>query len=62
MSERPFDSLSEEENTAVTALESGLSQALEIKVELALSPKRTKYFFFKADTFLDGDMMECDMS
>ncbi|KAH7177237.1 hypothetical protein DER46DRAFT_654492 [Fusarium sp. MPI-SDFR-AT-0072] len=62
MSERPVDILSEDESTAVTALENGLSQALEIKLELALSEKRINYFFFKPGTRFNGDMMECDIS
>ncbi|KAG5758897.1 hypothetical protein H9Q72_012980 [Fusarium xylarioides] len=63
MSERPYDSHSDAEKLAVTALEDdSLSQALRIKVQLGLSDKRIKYFFFKPGTLFDGAIMECDIS
>ncbi|SCB65988.1 unnamed protein product [Fusarium graminearum] len=53
--------LSEEEDKVVTDLENDLSRALSIKLELRLSLRRFKYFFFKPGTPFDPEMMECDL-
>ncbi|KAF5979193.1 hypothetical protein FBULB1_5836 [Fusarium bulbicola] len=62
MSESSFNSLSDDEKSALTALEYGLAHALQIKVELALPDRRIRYFFFKPGALFDGDLMEGGMS
>ncbi|KAF9772375.1 hypothetical protein IL306_009923 [Fusarium sp. DS 682] len=60
MIERSPDKLSPEEDLALSALENGLTKALAIKLELELTLKRFKYFFFKPGTLFHREMMKCD--
>ncbi|KAF5974085.1 hypothetical protein FBULB1_7917 [Fusarium bulbicola] len=61
ITQRPQSSLTETEDMALTSLESHLSEALSIKLELVLSVKRFQYFFFKPGTLFDAESMQPDM-
>ncbi|CVK87785.1 uncharacterized protein FMAN_05359 [Fusarium mangiferae] len=62
MAERSPVDLSEEEETLVIELKSNLSQALNIKLELALSVNRFQYYFFQPGSSFDSALMQHDTS
>ncbi|KAG7408822.1 hypothetical protein Forpe1208_v012479 [Fusarium oxysporum f. sp. rapae] len=62
VAERTPAGLSEKEETLVIDLKSNLSQALNIKLELALSVKRFQYRFFQPGSPFDSELMEYDIS
>jgi hypothetical protein len=62
MTEKSPSSLSEKEEMALESLESHLSEALSMKLELALSVKRFRYFFFRPGTPFDAETMQPDIS
>ncbi|RKK76787.1 hypothetical protein BFJ69_g6736 [Fusarium oxysporum] len=62
MTERSPVSLSEREETLVIEMESILSRALSIKLELALSAKRFQYRFFQPGSPFDSELMQYDIS
>src|SRR6478735_5223476 len=62
MAERSPVGLSEKEETLFIELENNLSQALKIKLELALSVKRFQYRFFQPGSPFDSKLMQYDIS
>ncbi|EXK25566.1 hypothetical protein FOMG_17785 [Fusarium oxysporum f. sp. melonis 26406] len=62
VAERTPVGLSKKEETLVIDLKSNLSQALNIKLELALSVKRFQYRFFQPGSPFDSELMEYDIS
>ncbi|RBR12105.1 hypothetical protein FVER53590_29038 [Fusarium verticillioides] len=62
IAERSPVDLSDEEEALVVVLESNLSQALDIKLELALSVNRFQYRFFQPGSPFDSELMQHDIS